>query len=136
MYAFRNLLGWLTLIWIFILVAKRLAIVAFRNLMGYFGLMWIFILVAKWFLLAFVALVCISEFIGIFYVNVNLHFSCQKALKLEIIAFLIFRIYMYFFCGQLWLTVRLYKILGDGSGWYFRTFKTLFHSTKVEKNII
>ena len=35
----------------------------------------------------------------------------------------------------LWLTVRLCKISGDGSGWYFRTFKTLFHSTKVEKKL-
>ena len=33
----------------------------------------------------------------------------------------------------LWLTVRLCKISGDGFGWYLRTFKTLFHSTKVEK---
>ena len=32
------------------------------------------------------------------------------------------------------LTVRLCKISGDGSGWYFRTFRTLFHSTKVETN--
>ena len=39
------------------------------------------------FLLAFVAVVCISEFIGIFYIDVNLHSSCQMALILEIIAF-------------------------------------------------
>ena len=32
------------------------------------------------------------------------------------------------------LTARLCKISGDGSGWYFRTFRTLFHSTKVETN--
>ena len=32
------------------------------------------------------------------------------------------------------LTVRLCKISGDGSGWYFRTFETLFHSTKVKTN--
>ena len=34
------------------------------------------------------------------------------------------------------LTVRLCKISEDGSGWYFRTFKTLFHSTKVETNYL
>ena len=34
----------------------------------------------------------------------------------------------------LWLTVRLCKILGDGSGRYFRTLRTLFHSTKVKTN--
>ena len=33
----------------------------------------------------------------------------------------------------LW-TVKLCKISGSGSGWHFRTFRTLFHSTKVETN--
>ena len=34
----------------------------------------------------------------------------------------------------LWLTARLCKISGDGSGRYFRTFRILFHSTKVKTN--
>ena len=52
-FAFRNSLGYLGLMWIFILVAKwlfywhLLQLFAFQNLLGYFKLMWIFILVAK-----------------------------------------------------------------------------------------
>ena len=38
------------------------------------------------FLLAFVAVVCISEFIGISWIDVNLHISCQMAFLLAFVA--------------------------------------------------
>ena len=93
MYAFRNLLGWLTLICIFILVAKKLfywQLLQFFCILEFNGIFWIdvnlHVSCQITFLMAIVAVFCISEFIGISWIDVNLHISCQMAFLLAFVA--------------------------------------------------